>query len=394
LKTAKTNLEKVSVTHTQKLSEYEQTNLRLKTIVTEKEQLKFQTTAQKQEHEELEKKALAYEDDLAVVTGAKRALAITYNETLTHVKEVHDKLVEVQTGITSKRNDLATANTDHTKLFKELGELKVKYAALNQSEHDHELHAAQLAEKVLKEAAELETLKAEEEKEKQEIENLKTLLAELNEKISGSKGQLESHKKEVEEKVGLHKVARDTHEVKHNKLTEIKSAHTKVKTTHLDAQSKHQQLQKKIAQLELKLAGLNKDDENTESKLQALAALEAEERAVIEKSLASISELEAQVNAAKEELQSVYVKITEKDNEIIQHRESHKTVVTEYKTKIEEVSTKISQHDSILGQLYSLVEHGKSILREAKKAVSAKAKGGEHHHHVVVIEYSTSSSSY
>jgi len=39
------------------------------------------------------------------------------------------------------------------------------------------------------------------------------------------------------------------------------------------------------------------------------------------------------------------------------------------------------------------VDHGKSVLKEAKKAVSAKAKGGEHHHHVVVIEYSTSSSS-
>jgi len=393
LRTTKTNLDKVTVIHTQKLTEYEQTNLRLKTIVTEKEQLKFQTTAQKQEHDELEKKALAYEDDLAVVTGAKRALAITYNETLTHVKEVHDKLVEVQTGITSKRNDLVTANTDHTKLFEELGELKAKYAKLNQSEHDHELHAAQLAEKVLKQGAELEALKAEEEKEKQEIESLKILLAELNEKITGSRSQLEFHEKEVTEKVGLHKTARDTHEVKHNKLEEIKAAHTKIKTVHLDAQSKHQQLQKKIAQLELKLAGLNKDDANTETKLQALAALEAEERTVIEKSLANISDFEAQVTAAKEELQSVYPKISEKEKEIIQHRETHTQVVTEYKTKIEEVSTKIVQHDSILGQLYSLVEHGKSILREAKKAISAKAKGGEHHHHVVVIEYSTSSSS-
>jgi chromosome segregation ATPase len=269
--------------------------------------------------------------------------------------------------------------------------LKAKFASLNQSEHDHELHAAQLAEKVIKEAAELETLKAEEEKERQEIENLKAVLAELNEKISGSKSQLESHQKEVSEKVGLHKVARDTHEVKHNKLTEVKSAHSKIKTTHLDAQSKHQALQKKIVQLELKLAGLNKDSENTDAKLQALAALEAEERAVIEKSLASIADYEAQVAAAKEELQSVYLKISEKENEIIQHRESHKTVVTEYKTKIEEVSTKIAQHDSILGQLYSLVDHGKSVLKGAKAALTGK--GGAHHHHVVVIEYSTSSSS-
>jgi len=245
-----------------------------------------------------------------------------------------------------------------------------------------------LAEKEAKERAELELLKAAEEKERAEIDALKGVLIELKEKIEASANFVISHKAEVDEKLGLVKIARDTHEIKHVKLADTKQAHTKLKTTHLDAQSKHQALQKKITQLELKLAGLNKDDANTETKLAALAALEAEERATIEKSLQSIGELEGQVAAAKAELQDLFLKIAEKDRAIVEQKESHKAAIAGYKVKIDEVSAQISTKHGILGQLQALVDHGKAKIKEVKHALAAKKSG---HHHVAVIEYSTSS---
>jgi len=265
--------------------------------------------------------------------------------------------------------------------------LKARHASLTQSEHNHEEAATQLAEKEAKERAELEQLKAEEAKERAEIDALRVVLIELKEKIEASANFVISHKAEVDQKVGLVKVARDTHETKHVKLADTKQAHTKLKTTHLDAQSKHQAIQKKITQLELKLAGLNKDDANTEVKLAALAALEAEERATIEKSLKSIAELEGQVAAAKAELQDLFIKIAEKDRNIVEHKETHKAVIAGYKVKIEEVSAQISTKQGFLGQLQALVDHGKAKIKEVKHALAAKKSG--QHHHVAVIEYST-----
>jgi len=244
-------------------------------------------------------------------------------------------------------------------------------------------------EREAKERAELEAIKAVEEKERAEIEGLKAELVDLKAKIEISSNLVITHKSEVDEKLGLVKVARDTHETKQVKLGDTKQAHNKLKTTHLDAQSKHQALQKKIAQLELKLAGLNKDDTNTEAKFAALAAIEAEERKIIEKSLQDIIGLEGQINAARTELQGFYIKIAEKEKEIVQHQESHKAVVAGYKVKIEEISVQITTKQGILGQLSALVEHGKAKLKEVKAALSDKKKG--HHHHVAVIEYSTSS---
>jgi len=390
LKIAKDRYSQVTQDHTQKTSEYQTASLKLKNIVSEKADLKLKTDSQKQEHDELEKKALNLEDDLAVVTGAKRALALTYNETLGHVQEVHDKLVKVQNDITTRNQDLATATSDQTKLFRELTELKARYASLSQSEHDHEAHAAQLAEKEAKEKQELEKLKAEEEKERAEIDALKVVLTELREKVETASKFVVSHREEVDQKVGLVKVARDTHETKHGKLIDTKQAHSKLKTTHLDAESKHQALQKKITQLELKLSALNKDDANTEVKLAALAALEAEERATIEKSKQSIVEMEGQVAAAKAELQDLFLQITVEDKRIIEHKETHKAVIAQYKEKIVGVTAEVSKKHGLLGQLQALVDHGKAKIKEVKHALIAKKSPG-HHHHVAVIEYSTSS---
>jgi len=317
-------------------------------------------------------------------------LVVTYNETLVHVKEVHDKVVKVQNDIASKREDLVTANTDHTKLFRELNDLRAKHAALTQAENDTTAGAAQLAEKEAKEKAELEALKAEEEKEKAEIEALKVELAEVQAKIESVSTTVVTYKTDVDKLVEGVKVARDTHGVKQVKLSDSKVAHNKLKTYHVDALSKHQSLQKRIAQLELKVAHLNKEEGNTEAKLNALAALEAEEKNLIDKSQLDITELEGQVATSRGELQNIFQQISVKEKEIEDHKVSHKTVTAEYQTKIGGVVAQISSKDSILGQLKALIDHSKSMIKETLNIVAAKKAGTQHHHHTVVIEYSTS----
>jgi len=384
-------LDQVTTTHGQKTSEYEQANLKLKAIVTQKEDLKHKTTSQKQEYEEGQKKTQIFESELSTVTGAKRAIVVTYNETLVHVKEVNEKVVKLQNEIAAKRQDLALANTDHTKLFRELNDLRAKHAALTQAEHDHEAAAAKLAEKEAKEKIELDALKAVEEQERAELEALKAELAEVQEKIQKTSTYVTSYKTDVDKTVETVKIARDTHGTKQSKLTESKQAHSKLRTYHLDSMSKHQAIQKRIAQLELKIAHLNKEDATTETKLEAIAALEAEERAAIEKSAQDITELEGHVNASRAELQNILQQIAEKDKQIEEHVVSHKTATVEYQAKIGEVVALIPTKDSILSQLKALIDHSKAKIKETKKAITAKKAGThEHHHHTVVIEYSTS----
>jgi len=391
LKTTKVKYDQTVLTHTQKTSEYDQASLKLKTIATEKEDLKHKTTLQQQEHDEVERKNKTLEEELAVVTASKRALVVTYNETIVHVKEVHDKVVKVQNDIASKRQDLANGNTDHTKLFRELNDLRARHAALTQAEHDHAAGAAQLAEKEAKEKAELEALKAEEEKEKAEIEALKVELAEVQAKIESVSTTVVTYKTEVDKFVEGVRVARDTHGVKQVKLSDSKVAHNKLKTYHVDALSKHQSLQKRIAQLELKVSHLNKEEGNTEAKLNALAALEAEERNLIDKSQQDITELEGQVATQRGELQNIQQQISVKEKEIEDHKVSHKTVTAEYQTKIGGVVAQISTKDSFLGQLKALIDHSKSVIKETLNIVAAKKAGThESHHHTIVIEYSTS----
>jgi len=364
--------------------------LKLKTIATEKEDLRHKNTLQQQEHDEVEKRTKTLEEELAVVTASKRALVVTYNETLVHVKEVNDKVVKVQNDIASKRNDLVTANTDHTKLFRELNDLRAKHAALTQAEHDHAAGAAQLAEKEAKEKAELEALRVEEEKERAEIEALKIELAEVQTRIESASSTLVTYKTDVDKLFDGVKVARDTHGGKVVKLSDSKVAHNKLKTYHSDALSKHQSLQKRIAQLEVKLAHLNKEEGNTEAKLNALAALEAEERTLIEKTQQDITELEGQVTTSRGELQNIQQQITLKEKEIEDHKVAHKVVVEEHKAKIGAVVAQISTKDSFLGQLKALIDHSKSVIRETLNIKAAKKAGTHDHHHTIVIEYSTS----
>jgi len=214
-------------------------------------------------------------------------------------------------------------------------------------------------------------------------------LAEVQTRIESASAAVVSYKTDVDKLVDSVRVARDTHGVKQVKLSDSKVAHNKLKTYHVDALSKHQGLQKRIAQLELKVAHLNKEEGNTEEKLNALAALEAEERNLIDKSQVDITELEGQIGSARADLQNILQQITAKDKEIEEHKVSHKAVTAEHQAKIVEVVAQISSKDSFLSQLKCLIDTSKAKIKETLN-IKASKKAGTHHHHTVVVEYSTS----